>query len=151
MLSGPPLPLPDEFPLSRLTRLAPASELVGAWVRGNGRHLPLLLRSCNRQAQILLSGDLGSLLRRCSLVAVRVGTQPQLLRAEELIRCRALRIVTGVPYLPSADQLKSLFPDVQLEPTGFSIPIGDRPPEEVLGLCLTRGIPVLESRISYRS
>jgi hypothetical protein len=39
---------------------------------------------------------------------------------------------------------------VQLDRDGFWVPVQDSPPEEVLGVCLTQGIPVMESRIDYR-
>jgi hypothetical protein len=152
MLSGPPLPLRPDFPLARLAPLLPAGSRVGAWVQAPGSPLELRIRSRpGRGLPVLLASDLGYLLRRRGLVVVRVGEGAELLAAEELIRCRALQVVTGTPYLPSPDQLKSLFPEVTLQPSGFSVLLCERQPEEVLGLCLSHDIPVLESRISYRA
>jgi hypothetical protein len=68
---------------------------------------------------------------------------------EELIRCRVLQVVTGTPYLPSAERLAAILPGAQLQLGGFSVLTHRHPPEEVLGICLTHGIPVAESRIDY--
>jgi hypothetical protein len=150
MLSGPPLPLPSACPLGLLLPLIQGRKQVGAWVRGSRRELRLHVHSAGQASPILLSRDLGYLLRQCCWVAVRIGKQAVVLAAEELIRCRALQVVTGTPYLPSAERLMGIFPEIELGSAGFSIPIQHQLPEEVLSLCLTHGIPVAESRIDYR-
>ncbi len=150
MLSGTPLPLPSGCPLGLLLPLLHGRKQVGVWVRGSRRQLRLHIHSAAaRVSPILISRDVGYLLRRCCSVAVRIGKQAVVLPAEELIRCRALQVVTGTPYLPSAERLRSIFPGIELGSAGFSISIQHQLPEEVLSLCLTHGIPVAESRIHY--
>ena len=149
MLSGTPLPLPSECPLGLLLPLIHGRKEVGVWVRGSRRQLRLHIYSAGQVSPILISRDVGYLLRRCSSVAVRVGKQAVVLSSEELIRARVLQVVTGTPYLPSAERLRSMFPGIELGSAGFSISIQHQLPEEVLSLCLTHGIPVAKSRIDY--
>ena len=99
---------------------------------------------------VLISGDLGFLLRRCSEIAVREGSQPLVLESELLIQWRALQVVTGTPYLPGPERLKELFPQAEIDDLGFHVPTQSCAPEEVLANCVTHGIPVAESRIIYR-
>jgi hypothetical protein len=54
-----------------------------------------------------------------------------------------------MPFLPGLDRLRMQFPDLQIHPTGLSIPIQARSPEEVLAECLANGMQVTESRIVY--
>ena len=124
---------------------------MGAWLRGCGRELRLYISAAGRCSSVLISGDLGLLLRRSSRVAVREGSQPVVLEAEVLIGWRALQVVTGTPYLPCLERLTALFPRAHLNPAGFQVPIESRAPEEVLADCLTHGIPVAGSRIIYRA
>lgn len=149
MFSGPPLPLPHGFPMRQLLTLIQAREDVGVWLRGCGRELRLRTNAAGRYSSVLISGDLGLLLRCCSQVAVREGSHPVVLGAEVLIGWRALQVVTGMPYLPRLERLKEIFPGARLNPAGFHVPIERRPPEDVLADCLTRAIRVLGSRIVY--
>jgi hypothetical protein len=149
MFSGPPLPLPHDFPLRRLLSLNPSRTGFGAWVRGCARSFRLYPTAAGQCSHVLISGDLGFLLRCCSQVAVREGSQPLLLESELLIQWRALQVVTGTPHLPCLERLKELFPDADLEPAGFHVLTQRRSPEEVLIACMRHGIPVAASRIIY--
>jgi hypothetical protein len=149
MFSGPPLPLSPDFPLQSLVTLTPALAHLGAWVRGRTRDLPLSLT--DYRCQVLISGDLGVLLRRCQRVAVRQGTQPVVLEANRLIEWRALQVITGMPYLLPAELLREVFPGAQPRADGFEVPICDRAPEEVLADCLIHAIPVAKSQVVYRA
>jgi hypothetical protein len=150
MPSGPPLPLLPQFPLEQLVPLLKNKAQIGAWLREARREIPLRIQWGSQTYRTLIGRDLGSLLRSCDWIAVRLGQEPVLLRAEELIRCRALQVVTGTPYLPSIEGLAEILSGAQLEPGGFSVPTYPHPPEEVLAICLAHGIPVTESRIDYR-
>jgi hypothetical protein len=149
MPSGPLLPLWPQFPLGQLVPLLNDKSQVGAWLRDARCEIPLRIRWGSQTFRILIGRDLGSLLRRCNWVAVRLGQDPVLLRAEELIRCRALQVVTGTPYLPSSERLAEILSGAQPKLRGFSVLTSSHPPEEVLAVCLTHGIPVTESRIEY--
>ena len=149
MLSGPPHPLSSECPVAELLPLIRGRRQVGAWVRSARRRLHLHIHRYEQRYSLLLGPDLGFLLRRCNWVAVTVEERPLLAPAEDLIRCRALQVVTGTPYLPSAQHLRSIFPGLDLDHAGFWVPIQSSTPEEVLSVCLTWRIPVMESRIGY--
>jgi hypothetical protein len=151
MFSGPPLPLPHEFPLCQLLSLSQSRTGLGAWVRGCARSLHLYPTGVGRCSPVLISGDLGSLLRCCSQVAIREGSQPLVLESELLIQWRALQVVTGTPHLPCQERLKEIFPDADLESTGIHVLTQHRSPEEVLADCVRHGIPVAASRIIYRA
>jgi len=150
MPSGPPLPLLPQFPLEQLVPLLKDKSQIGVWLREAHREIPLRIQWGNQRYRTLIGCDLGSLLRVCDWIAVRLGQEPVLLRAEELIRCRALQVVTGTPYLPSTERLVEILSGAQPVPGGFSVPTRHHPPEEVLAICLAHGIPVTESRIDYR-
>lgn len=150
MPPGPLLPLLTQFPLGDLVPLLNDRSQVGAWLREARREIPLRIHWNSRTYRILIGRDLGSLLRSCNGIAVRMGREPVLLQAEELIRCRALQVVTGTPYLPSTERLAEILSGAQPEPGGFSVPTCHHPPEEILAICLAHGIPVTESRIDYR-
>jgi hypothetical protein len=98
---------------------------------------------------MLLSGDLGLLLRRCRHVAVRQGGQVRLLAAEMLLRQRTLEVVMPAGCLPIPERLHQIFPSAVPDSTGFRIPVGSVPPETVLADCLTHGLSVTETRITY--
>lgn len=151
MFSGPPLPLPHEFPLAQLLTLTQATKGVGAWVRGCPRQLRLHPTGLGRFGSVLISGDLGLLLGGCARVALREGAQPLVVEAEVLIQWRVLQVVTGTPYLPCPERLNEVFPGAQANHAGFFVPVESRPPEGVLADCLTHGIPVTGSRIIYRA
>lgn len=148
MCSGPPLPLPPDFPLGQLLFLIHAHG-SGAWVRGSTRKLRLYNRSGGFTSEVLLAGDLGLLLRRCAGVVVREGAEAVLLESELLIQWRALQVVTGTPYLACPHRLKELFPDSETDEHGFHVRTRSCPPEAVLADCLTHGIPVAETHIIY--
>jgi hypothetical protein len=151
MFSGPPLPLPPDFPLRQLLLLLSSEHQAGAWFRGSTRSVRLHGRSNGCCSGVLLAPDLGFLLRLCSGVVVREGANAVLLDSELLIQWRALQVVTGTPYLPCPHRLKELFPDSEIDALGFQVPTRSCPPEAVLADCLTHGIPVAQSRIIYRA
>jgi hypothetical protein len=149
MLTGPPLPLPLDLPIKQLLALTYVHFSVGAWVRDGPRELRLRLTGAGRRSRILISRDLGLLLRRCRRIVLRQESEAVVLEAEVLIRWRALQVVTGIPCLPGPQLLREIFPEAYFEETGFSMPILEHVPEEVLAECITHGIPVAESRIVY--
>ncbi len=146
MFSGPPLPLPPNHPLTLLLDQVRPGETLGAWTRKSTHRLQI---HCAQGGRILVSADLGFLLRRCGRVALREGKEPVVLDADRLIQWRALQVVTATPYLPDVERLNDIFPGANLNPTGFRVPLPDRPPEEVLADCLTHAIPVSRSQIVY--
>jgi hypothetical protein len=146
MLTGPPLPLPARYPLSQLLDQVRPQETLGAWMRQASRTLEI---HCCLGGRIWVSADLGFLLRQCSRVALRKEQEPLLLEAAELIRWRALQVVTATPYLPEVQRLSDIFPGADPTPTGFQVLLQSRGPEEVLADCLTHAIPVSGSRIVY--
>ena len=147
MFAGSPLPLHPSSSLASVVRHVAPGERLGAWVRGVGPRV-----RCGRAAgaRLALSGDLGALLRRCDRVAVRHGAEPVLLPADELIGLRVLEIVLGLPYLPAAERLQALYPNLRHDGGVLALAVGADPPEEVLGRCAQGRIPVAASRIRYR-
>src|SRR3954452_9960793 len=100
MFSGPPLPLPSEFPLLQLISLVNHRTQVGAWVRGAGVAHRLTITAKGRCAGVvlvltttpngpcavaLIGEVLVRLLRSCAPVVLRAGTGPVAMAAEELI------------------------------------------------------------------
>lgn len=150
MFSGPPLPLPHHFQLRQLVTLVGCSKDVGVWLRDCGHNHLLSITADGRCIEVLIGGDLGTLLRCCNRVVVRSGTRAVVVETEALIQWRALAVITGTPYVPCAERLREIFPGANLERAGFWVPIQRRAPEEVLAECMSRGIPVMESRIVYR-
>jgi hypothetical protein len=151
MFSGPLLPLPPDFPLHRLVTLIHSKRPVGIWLRDSGHQRRLSITASGRCISVLISQDLGELLRSCSQILVREASDPRLLQADALIRWRALQVVTATPYLLCPERLKEIFPGAHLDADGFHVPIGCHAPEEVLADCLTHDIPVVGSRIMYHS
>jgi hypothetical protein len=149
MFWGPPLPLPDDYPVHQLVGLTVDSAGFGAWLRGVQRELRLCARAAGRCGRVLVSGDLGVLLRCCRRIAVREGTRPVVLEAEVVIQWRTLQVVTATPYLPGLERLRDQFPGLQLNPAGLSVPIRAWSPEAVLAECLAHGIQVTGSRVVY--
>ena len=147
MFAGSPLPLHPSSSLASVVRQVAPGERLGAWVRGVGPRV-----RCGRAAgaRLALSGDLGALLRRCDRVAVRHGAEPVLLPADELISLRVLEIVLGLPYLPAAERLQALYPNLRHDGGVLALQVGAHPPEDVLGRCAQGRIPVAASRIRYR-
>lgn len=149
MLSGPPLPLPHDVPLHQLLAHASLPGTLGAWVRGSVRTLHLYESGHGATHRVLIDADLGHLLSCCDRVALWAGNQTVVLSAEAIIGWRTLQVVTSSPYLPGLQLLRQIFPGAHLNHTGFEIAIANRTPEHVLAECLTYGIAVRESRISY--
>lgn len=134
------------MPLASVLRHPGPGERLGAWVRGIGARARY---GHAAGARLVLSGDLGVLLRRCDRVAVRHGAEPVLLTADELIGLRVLEIVLGMPYLPAAERLEALYPALRSHGGVLVLPVGADSPEEVLGRCAASRIPVAASRIRY--
>jgi hypothetical protein len=158
MPAGPPLPIPSDYPLARLIDLVHPIDLgrsppggLGVWLRDVASAIPMYVAARGRCCRMVLSGDLGLLLGRCSHVVVREGSRPQVLAAEALIQWRALQVVTSMPCLPSLERLQQIFPGAVCDRAGFRVPVGRITPEVVLGECLTHGIAVSESQIVYRA
>jgi hypothetical protein len=156
MPAGPPLPIPSDYPLARLIDLVQPIDLgrspsggLGVWLRDVAGAIPMYVAARDRCCRMLLSGDLGLLLGRCSHLVVREGSRPQVLAAEALIQWRALQVVTSIPCLPSLERLQEIFPGAVLDRAGFRVPVQSVAPEAVLAECLTQGITVSESRITY--
>jgi hypothetical protein len=118
-------------------------------VRGSAHEVRLHDTVRGGGCPVLISADLGFLLGRCSRVALREGNDLVVLEVELIIQWRTLQVLTGTPFLPGLERLKMQFPDLQVDPTGLSIPIPARSPEEVLAECLASGMQVTESRIAY--
>jgi hypothetical protein len=146
MFPGSPAPLPPGTRLSALIGLIPPGTATGVWLRGCA--LPRLLHLPGPR-RLLLSPDLGALLRRCQRIAVRHGGRVDLLSASQLVRCRVLEVVLGTPFLPPPTQLRALFPALTEGPRGFGIPIGLGSAEEALAICAAERVPVRASRIRY--
>jgi hypothetical protein len=148
MFSGPPLPLPEDLPLSLLLAHVSPSGTLGAWTRGC-RYAVHVYDTRASRCRVLISADLGFLLGRCSQVALREGEELVVLEAERVIEWRTLQIVTGTPFLPGLERLNAMFPRAYLDSSGFRVPISSRSAEEVFAECLMHGIPVSGSRIVY--
>jgi hypothetical protein len=156
MPAGPPLPIPSKYPLARLIDLVQPTDFgrsplgdLGVWLRDVVAAIPMYVAAHGRCCRMLLSGDLGLLIGRCSQIAVRDGQQPRVFSAEALIQWRALQVVTSTPCLPSFERLQEIFPRAVLDRAGFRVPVQSVAPEAVLAECLTQGITVTESRITY--
>jgi hypothetical protein len=129
MFPGSPAPLPPGTRLSAIIGLIPPDTPTGVWLRGCAVPRPLHLPG---QRRLLLSRDLGALLRRCRQIVVRHGGRIDLLSASQLVRCRVLEVVLGTPFLPPPAQLRELFPALAEGSRGFAIPIGLGSAEEAL-------------------
>lgn len=152
MLAGPPLPLVPEYPLAQLIGLIaahPAEAQLGVWVDFDAV-IPLYVTARSRSCRMLLSGDLGLLLGRCDHVAVRQEGQVRVLPAAMLMHWRTLEVVMPAGCSPSQERLQQILPTAVIEATGFRVPVDSMPPETILAECLTHGLPVAESRITYR-
>jgi len=146
MLPGAPSRLPSSLQLRHALAFAHPGEPLGAWVR-MGRW-PLHLRACGRA--LLLSADLGYLLRRCRRVVVRDGERATALEAERLIAWRTLQIVVGAPYLPCLQSLRALYPRLRVAEGRIALPIGLDAAEPVLAACAAARVPVAGTWIEYR-
>ncbi|MGH7525117.1 MAG: hypothetical protein ACREMX_00275 [Gemmatimonadales bacterium] len=132
-----------------MLRLAGPGESLGVWVRMAGSAVELACSGRIGPNGLLLSGDLGYLLRRTGRVAVRDGDQVVVAPAERLIGWRALQVVLGAPYLPPPPQLRALFPEIRVRGPTISLPIGLGSAEEALAIFAAEGIPVVATRIEY--
>jgi hypothetical protein len=155
MLAEAPLPLlPQDLllPLIGLVRpfsSPPVGSQLGVWLRNVTGSIPVCVSAQGGSCRVLLSGDLGLLLKRCNYVAVRVAHEARVLPADALIQWRALQVVTSTPCLPSADCLKKIFPHAVFDAGGFRIPLRGVVPEAVLAACVMHSIGVTETRIVY--
>lgn len=149
MFSGPPLPLPPDFLLSHLLAYVRPRATLGAWLRGPIRRLYLYQAQRTGGGRVIVSPDLGLLLRHCARVAVREEERMVVLDAETVIQWRALQVATATPYLPGAERLGTLFPGLRSNEQGFLVPVRARSPEEVLARCVAEGVRVTGSRIVY--
>jgi hypothetical protein len=131
-----------------LVALSTRADPLGIWLRGCRNLLRLRLGPAGR---LLVSPDLGSLLRRCRRIAVRIAGRVVVLGAERLIAWRTLQVATGTPYLPSLERLRTVFPGAALNGRVLEVPLGTESPEAVLASCLLEGIDVSGTWISYRS
>src|SRR3954470_7467394 len=147
MLSGPPLPLPQDIPVHKLLPFAHPPGTLGAWVRGPVHTCHLYEAPLGVSHRILMGSDLGHLLGRCNRIALRQGSSLVVLDADTVIPWRPLQVATPIPYLPSLARLNETFPGTHLDSSGFHVAIAARAPEAVLAECITHGIPVRESRV----
>lgn len=145
MLPGAPSRLPFAFPLRRTLSLAHPGELLGAWVRVGQRPLRLRAGGC----ALLVSGDLGFLLRRCMRVVVRAGARPAALESDRLIAWRTLQIVTGAPYLPQVQALRAIYPGLRVSGSRIALPLGLDGAEPALAACAAARVPVRATWIEY--
>ena len=150
MFPGSPARILPSWPLRSLITLAPPHAALGVWLRGCTRVQAVRSRGPDGPRQLVVSEDLGYLLRRCSLIAFRDADSVTAAPAGELVRYRVLEIVLAVPYLPPVHQLHELFPDARVRHGVVALPIGLGSPEEVLALCAAEGLPVAATRIAYR-
>jgi hypothetical protein len=149
MLPGPPTPLLPAVPLHALFGLALPGEVLGAWVRGCRRALRLHRIGSPLIRRVIAAQDLGFLLRRCSRVAIRDGSRIAALPVDRLIAWRTLQIVLGTPYLPDLQQLRALYPRLQVRGRRIAVAIGRDSGQPALAACAAGRIPVLASWIDY--
>ncbi|MGH7525664.1 MAG: hypothetical protein ACREMX_03065 [Gemmatimonadales bacterium] len=149
MSPGSPCQLRPDTPLVTVLRLAAPGETLGVWVRMAGPAVELAGFYRVGRNRLLLSGDLGLLLRRTSRVALRAEERVVVAPSERLIEWRALRVVLGAPYLPLPPQLRALFPELRLRGATISLPLGLGSAEEALAIFAAEGVPVAATRIEY--
>jgi hypothetical protein len=109
---------------------------------------PLHLRAGGRA--LLASADLGYLLRRCGCVLVRNGERPAVVDADRLIAWRTLQIVVGAPFLPRVQELRAIYPELQVAGGRISLPLGLQGAEPALAACAAARLPVTATWIEYR-
>jgi hypothetical protein len=143
-----PCPIPAEWLLADAVARAPHEAPLGIWLSAR-RPLTVVAMRGGRSRILLIDGDLGRLLRRCVSIVVRLGTEVATVSADALIRVRALRVVAGLPYLPTRDMLHALFSDALDAPSGVEVPLARRSAEEVLAACAAARTTVLFSRVVY--
>lgn len=151
MFPGSPSRLLPTWPLHALLPLASTGLVLGVWLRGCTRPLPVRCRGRDGARQLLASEDLGYLLRRCARIALRDGEVVRPVSARVLLGCRVLEIVLASPYLPPPVQLRQLFPRARVREGVVALPLGLGSPEEALALCAAERLPVAATRIAYRT
>ena len=152
MCPGSPARLRASTPLNCLFSLGTDGQTLGVWLRGCRRPAALRCRArANAGLLLLAADDIGYLLRRCPLVAVRDGERIVPLPASVLLEWRVLEVVLASPYLPGPEQLRALFPAARVRDGGFALPLGLRSAEEALSLCVAERLPVIATRIGYRA
>lgn len=150
MFPGSPARIHSRWPLRSLLPLAGASTALGVWLRGCVRPQAVRCRGPDGPCQLLISDDLGYLLRRCGRIALRDGSTVRVVAAGVLVGCRVLEIVLATPYLPPPDQLRRLFPAARVRESVIAVPLGLGSAEEALSLCAAESLPVSATRIVYR-
>jgi hypothetical protein len=110
---------------------------------------PLHLRAGG--CALLLSADLGYLLRRCTRVLVRDGAAAIVLETDQLIAWRTLQIVVGAPYLPEVQALRAMYPGLRVDPGRIALPIGLDAAEPALAVCAAARLPVTATWIEYEA
>lgn len=151
MFPGSPARIVPGWPLRGLLTLAGPGVILGVWLRGCIRPLALRCRGPYGTRHLLVSEDLGFLLRRCARVALRDGRLVRAVPAGALLGCRVLEIILATPYLPPPDQLRQLFPTARVREGVVALPLGLGSPEEALALCAAERVPVAATRIAYRT
>ena len=150
MLPGPPARLLPAVSLRALMGLARPGEVLGAWVRGCHRVLRLHTAAFGHvRRRLLASHDLGFLLRRCSRIAIRDGSDIAVLPADRLIAWRTLQIVIGAPYLPDLQQLRALYPGLRASRRRITVALGQDSGQAALSACALGHVPVLATWIDY--
>ncbi|HWB41898.1 MAG TPA: hypothetical protein VG500_11595 [Gemmatimonadales bacterium] len=150
MFPGSPARILPTYPLRRLLPLAPAGGVLGVWLRGCGRPAAVRCGGPDGSRHLLLSNDLGYLLCRCGLVALRDGGAVRPVPAAVLLGWRVLEIILAAPYLPPPDQLRALFPAARIREGTVTLPLGLASAEEALAVCAAERLPVAGTRIAYR-
>ncbi|HEX2219286.1 MAG TPA: hypothetical protein VHG35_10830 [Gemmatimonadales bacterium] len=150
MFPGSPARIVPTCPLRSLATITPLGVVLGVWLRGCARPMPVRCRTPGGVRHLLASEDLGYLLRRCALVALRDGGALRLVSSGVLVRWRVLEVVLGAPYLPPPAQLRGLFPRARVREGVLSLPLGLGSAEEALALCAAERVPVVATRIAYR-
>jgi hypothetical protein len=145
MFPGSPARIPPSWPLRCLVPLADADGPLGVWLRGCTQPQAIQFRG----RHLLVSDDLGYLLRRCGRIALRDGGGVRAVTAGVLVGCRVLEIVLGTPYLPPPHQLRRLFPAARVRKGVVALPLGLGSAEEALALCASAQLPVSATRITY--
>jgi hypothetical protein len=152
MLDGSLLPLLPEYPLAQLVGFIDtrdAREPLGAWLAGVDNPVSICVTARGRCCRMLLSGDLGLLLARCSRVVVREGSQAHVMTSDAIMRLRTLEVGITKGSAQNPERLQELFPGAVLDSAGFKMSVQSVRPEVVLAECVTHGITVTESRIVY--
>ncbi|HEY9506510.1 MAG TPA: hypothetical protein VIQ27_11090 [Gemmatimonadales bacterium] len=150
MFPGSPARILPAWPLRSLLPLAQPGGALGVWLRGCVRPQAVRCRGPGGVRHLLVSEDLGYLLARSGLVALRDGGTVRVVPAGVLVGCRVLEVVLATPYLPPPHQLRRLFPAARVCEGVVTVPLGLGSAEEALALCAAEQVPVAATRITYR-